>query len=184
MAYYDVIKNLRTQREMEATIISSEFLLSVIDHVRLASSARNEQILRYALVNDDKRDLIFNTTNLPISHKIPLEEAPSAYIVIGTFRKRNQETLYGIDIGIAVQIIREYLFEQDYASVCINSFDRAKVKEIIGVEDFYPENLIAIGKSHQVIRLEDSDEEVNNYRNDNNEHTVKKLKTDKLVIYK
>lgn len=184
MDYLTKLKNLRTQREMIACEVSDKLLYDAIEHVRYASSARNLQILRYALINDSKKDDIFAVTNLPVVHNISEDQAPSAYIVIGALTERKQENLYGMDMGIAVQIIREYLFDQGYASVCINSFNRSKVKEIVGNDDFYPENLIAIGCSKQIVNIEDSVEEVSNYRNEKNEHTVRKLTAETLIINK
>lgn len=183
MSYLNTLTNLRSRREMYATTIDDNVLISAIEHVRLGCTARNSQTLRYALINDPKqvRD-IFEGTNLPTAHEVTDEQMPSAFIVIGQEKEILQNNLLGIDIGIAVQIIREYLLEEDLASVCIYSFNRNATKQIIGNELFNPECLISIGKSCQIVHLEDSDENVANYRNDNNEHTTRKLNVDTLVI--
>ncbi|MDF9867149.1 hypothetical protein OKW22_000710 [Bacilli bacterium PM5-3] len=182
MNYLNLQKGLRTQREMYKTKIDDQVLFDAIECARYAASARNEQVVRYAFINDEKTMEMFNLTNLPTSHKIANEQAPSAYIIIGSNEDRKNSTIFGIDIGIVSQIIREYLNIEGYSSLGIYSFDRIKTKELIGVNDFYPEFTIAIGKSDQVVRVEDSDSEVSNYRNKNNEHTVRKLKTSQLIV--
>ena len=184
MNYLETVKELRTKREMEPVEISSDLLYEAIECVRYASSAMNRQVIRYALINDQKNDEIFVGTNLPSKHLIPKEQAPSAYIVIGSEKERINDMYYSMDIGIAAQIIREFVHYQGLNSLCIHSFDRLKTKEIIGVSEFYPELLIAIGKSNQKVIIEDSDEEVGYYRDTDNIHTVRKLGADKLIIYK
>jgi len=162
--------------------IDDEVLIKAIEHTRFAANARNEQILRYTLINDKRCNELFITTNLPSFHKVAVEQAPSAYIVIGSNEDRKNDTLYGMDIGISSQVIREYLHLEGYASMMIYSFDRLKAKELINIDNFFPEMVIAIGKSDQIIRCEDSDEEVGYYRNEKNEHKLRKLVIDKLIV--
>lgn len=183
--YLETLKQLRSKREMERSNVTLDELSDVIEHARYAASARNQQRLRYALVCDDEAvDVMFNATNLPVTHNIDATQAPSAFIVIGILEDAQPDFRLGIDCGIAVQVIRESLLEKGYASVDILSFDKKVFKERIGVENFYPLNIISVGKSIQQVDIEDSNEDVTNYRNDQDIHTVRKLTTNKLIIKK
>ena len=184
MTYLEKLRQLRSRREMEPTTIKTELLVEAIEHARLGASGRNSQQLRFVLVNDDQVTNLFNLTNLPSTHKIKAEQKPSAFIVLGCLEEKKGDTLVGIDLGIATQIIREYLAAKDYASLCIYSFNRIEAKKLIGIDNFYPDLVIAIGKSNQVVKVEDSKEDVTNYRNENNEHTVRKLTSEKLILKK
>ena len=182
MTYLEKLYQLRSRREMMPSTISEATLTKAIDHVRLAACGKNLQQLRYVLVNDEQVNDIFNLTNLPTAHKIADNQKPAAFIVMGSLEDIKGNTLFGIDEGIASQVIREYLFDEGYASLCIYSFNRLILKELLGINNFYPDLLIAIGKSEQIVNIEDSDEEVANYRNENNEHTVRKLTSEKLIL--
>lgn len=181
MSYLNVLKELRTKREMNPVEISDVELDYVIEHLVYAASGRNAQILRYVIINDKRKEEVFNLTNLPSNHNISLEQQPSAYIIIGTQTKMPQSNMLGLDMGIAVQIIREALYELEYNSVCINAIlDRDKLKEVIAIEDFYPENVIAIGKSNMKVNVVVNKERVGTSK-ENGVHTVYKLDKDTLI---
>ena len=179
----DTLKKMRSRRIMNPTNISKDILIGAIEHVRYASSAKNNQILRYALFSEkDKLDVLFKATNLPIGHGIKDENAPSAYISICYEAVNNNTWLVGIDIGIAAQIIREYLFDQGLDSVCIYSFNRNVVEGLINNKKYKPELLISIGKSDENVNIVSSDEEVGNFKDENNDQCVRKLTSKSLII--
>lgn len=182
MTYKQELKETRTKRMMTPCQIETPFLQEIIEHVRYAASAKNEQIIRYALINEpEKVKTIFEATNLYTTHVIPHEAAPSAFIVMGTMNKNYHDILLGIDMGIAYQIIREYLHQQGYCDICIFSFDRNRVKTVIEKTIFEPQLLVAIGKSDQVVNVFDSQE--NGYfKNEQGEHCINKLTAKTLMI--
>lgn len=184
MSYLQILKNMRTKREMEPEVIPYELLYNAISHARLGASARNGQLLRYALINEHEQvRTLFQNCSLSTIHAIELEQAPSAFIVIGTLESEIHEMLIGIDMGIAYQIIREYLFNIGYSDVCIYSFERTVAKQVVGVDGFVPHLLIAIGKSYQKVNVVDSD--TNGYfRNEAGEFCVNKILEDHLIIKK
>ncbi|WP_423363339.1 nitroreductase family protein [Mycoplasma sp. P36-A1] len=183
--YLEDLKNLRSRREMIPESVVLEDLEKAIECARYAASAVNAQKLRFALVTDlDSVDTMFNATNLPTKHNIPQEKACGGFIVIGLEQDIPVDFLTGVNCGISVQIIREALQKLGYASLDIHSFDRIIFKEKIGVDNFYPINIIAVGKSNQEVNIEDTNNDVTNYTNDQGIHTVRKLTTDKLIIKK
>ncbi len=183
MSYLETVKKLRSKREFKQEFVEMNLLEQAIEHVRYAAAARNNQVLRYALVNNkDVNQQIFELSNLKSQHKIPNHQQPMAYIILGSNEKMGNNPLFNIDTGIATQIIREALAEIGLASVPVFTFDRDKTKEILNNNSFYPELLIAIGYSNQVVSVVDSNEEVGYYRDDNNVHTIRKLKKEALII--
>ncbi|MEG0284225.1 MAG: hypothetical protein RR543_05180 [Erysipelotrichales bacterium] len=182
MDYLEFLKDMRTRRIMDQITIEKNALIEIIEHTRYCASAVNQQILRYAYFNQDN-DLqtIFESTNLVKRHKIETKNRPSAFIVIGTSSRQKASTMLGIDIGISIQTIREAAKLKGYDSICIMSFNKEVVKGLVK-EEFYPECLIAIGKSSQEIRIVDSKEDVGYFRDEDNIHTLNKLTLDKLIV--
>jgi nitroreductase len=182
--YLAELKKLRTQREMESCDVLMDDLVKTIDCARLGASAMNAQRVRFALVADkDIAKKLWLTTNLPTKHEIPEEQAASAFIILGIEEDKSPDFIIGLDAGIYMQIIREALHKLGYASVDLHSFDRKVFNEIIGVNNFYAINVIAIGKSNQNVILEDS-EEVGTYKDEDKTHIVRKLTTDHLIVKK
>lgn len=184
MSYLQRLKNMRTRREMEPISISIDLLYEAISHARLGASARNIQPIRYALINDaNDVKTLFENCSLTTSIGIEQKHAPSAFIVMGTMDTDYHDMLIGIDIGIAYQIIREYLFNVGYNDVCIYSFERTVATKVVNVDCFIPHLLIAVGKSYQKVNVIDSHD--NGFcRNELGEFCVNKLIEDVLILKK
>lgn len=186
MSYLELLKNLRSQREMEATKLDEKLFDEVIEHLRYAANGRNMQVLRYAYLSEPSVvQEVFNLTNLPSIHKITDEQKPSAFIVIGYTGEKTNDMLLGMDVGIASQIIREFYHEKGFASLVVYTVNKLGINKLLGFdkEEFDTICVIPLGKSNQVVHVEDSNE-AGYYKNEQGEQVVKKLTSDILVVKK
>ncbi len=79
--FSEIIKKNRTKRVYDGGNVDFDTLIKIIDDCRYSASSNNRQDIRYILVNDSKMcNNIFAITNLPTTHKIPVENRPGAFI--------------------------------------------------------------------------------------------------------
>ncbi|MDR1782421.1 MAG: hypothetical protein LBR40_05445 [Bacilli bacterium] len=180
MNYLDKLKAMRTKRVMEPTKVEHEDLVDVIKHLTYMQSALNAQVLRYVIIDHPCED-VFNMTNFPTKHMVSSDNQPSAYIVIGTEKKMPDTKLLGMDIGVALEIIKEALFDKGLDCVSINSIDINKLKAYLNIDDFYPEDIVAIGKSNMKVNIEITNDKTGTAKNEKGEHVVYKLSKDALL---
>lgn len=183
MTYLDKLQKNRTKREMYQTDIKYNVLETAIEHTRYGANSRNEQQLRYHIVTNHEQVLkIFEATNLPIIHKIKKENMPSAFIIVGTFDFDYNELWLGHNIGIAYQIISEFLFDHNLCNICIYSFKHDIIKSIVPSHDFFPICLIGVGSSHQEIIVNNTTKDTGYYKDNNGTHNLNKLIIETLII--
>lgn len=183
MDYLAFLKNLRTRREMKPTKISYEDLEEVINNVSYAASARNIKPLRYVLITEptNVKD-VYLKTNLSKTHNISGNEAPSAFIIIGTENEYPlPELTLGMDVGIACQIIRESLLYKGLSSVPINLFNHEQIKELINDENFRALHCIAIGKSDMEVKIYEGKHDPEYFFDEEDIFTIAKLGVDELI---
>ncbi|MDR3215046.1 MAG: hypothetical protein LBT75_02045 [Bacilli bacterium] len=181
MKYLDILKQMRSKRLMNPTNISKQDLEDVVEHLVYMQNARNLQQLRYVII-DHADEAIFKMTNLVSDHKIPLENAPSAYLIIGTLHDVNPNKLLGMDIGIASQIIKEACFEKGYDTITINNVALKELADYVNKPGFYPQNIIAIGVSTMEIKTIVNNKQTGTTKDEHNNHVVYKLDKDTLLM--
>lgn len=183
MDYKKFLENLRTKREFKQEEITFEVLENAVDCATYAASAKNSQVIRYALIKEsDLCDEIYSETGLNLKYKIPFEKAPTAYIVMGVIENDLTEFILGMDVGIAAQIIRESLALDGVASVDVNMFNKEKVQELLNISDFKPVHLIALGYSDQKVQVFKGDHDPRNFQDENGIYNVSKLKLEDVVL--
>lgn len=183
MDYKNFLESLRTKREFKQEEVTYEILEKAVECATYAASAKNSQVLRYALVKEkDLCDEIYAETGLNLKYKIPFDKSPMAYIVMGAIENDLTDFILGMDTGIAAQIIRESLALDGVASVDVNMFNKEKVQESLNFNDFKPIHLIALGYSDQEIKVFNGDHEPRNFQDEEGNYNVSKLKLEDVVV--
>ncbi len=184
----DLIVKNRSYRSFTSREITQEELDEMMECGRLGAAARNLQGIKYALVTDRATcDEIFPHTAWAgaIEWNPTAEESPRAYIVMCGDSELflNQALLY-FDMGVAAQNILLKASEMGYGGCLLGAFNKAKVKEILDIEDRYNvEILIALGEPNEEVRLVEAAEgDTTYYRDEENIHYVPKRSIEELVI--
>lgn len=178
----------RSYRSFTSKTISQEELDEMMECARMAAASRNLQGIKYALITQEKmcRDIFpFTAWAGSIEWNPTPEEAPRAYIVMcGDSELSLPERSLYFDMGVAAQNILLKASEMGYGGCLLGAFNKAKVKEIAGIEDRYSvEILIALGEPGQKVVLEDAaDGNTTYYRDDSGVHHVPKRTLEEVVI--
>ena len=174
----------RSTRGFDASFkVRKDQLLSLVEAVRLAPSAMNQQALRYRLVTEEEASLLLPHIRLGAAlpdMKLPLEGTePNAFIVVCATKDGR---FVDIDMGISAQTILLRAVEMGLNGVCIMAFDSEAVQKALQLP-LVPQLLIAIGRSAERIEVVDIHEgESQTYYRRNGVHFVPKLTTEDLLI--
>ena len=182
-----IIKNRSYRRFYQDHEISLSDLEELVNLARLSPSGRNLQPLKYFLSSDrETNEKVFSTLAWAGYLKDwngPEEgEKPSGYIVIlGDSRLTKN---YVCDHGIASQSILLGAIEKGLGGCIFASVKREKLKELLGIEDFFDVLLvIAIGKPKEEVVIDDViDGNIKYYRDENQIHHVPKRSLDDIII--
>lgn len=174
-----------TRRFLPNIEIKNEELEEVIDLVRITSSAKNMQPLKYVVVTDKALvEKLANTVKWAAhlsEWNQTKEEQPSAFIIV-----INDTTIDGfamLDCGISLQTIMLGLKIKGYASCPMASLDKELcTKEFSLDEHLKPMLAIAIGKEDETINIVEPKEDTNYYRNEKGEHCVPKRKYKDVLL--
>ena len=190
----DLIKKARTFRRFkEKKEISKDTLTEIVDCARLSASPRNQQALKFMLVNDtEKRKEIFKHTawaGALKDWKGPTEgERPAAYIlifddlsIIPDAKKRWQEAAS----GIAAQSMVLAAAEKGIGACIIAAVNRKAIIKYLKTESHLDLLLvIALGESDETVKLEEMkpDDSSDYYRDEHDVHHVPKRVIDEILI--
>lgn len=174
----------RSTRGFDASFkVRHDQLVALIEAVRLAPSAMNQQVLRFRLVTAEEAHLI--TPHIRLGRalpelKLPLEGTePNAYIVICTDR---ESRYVDMDMGIATQTMLLRAVEMGLNGICIAAFDHDAVRKALNLP-LAPQLLVAVGRSAEHIEVVGiSEGESTTYYRKNGTHFVPKLRTEELII--
>ena len=181
MDLYETIQKRRSIRRFEQKPIEKEILRKMIDAARLAPSAANLQPLEYIIVTNPKQcTKIFPTISWAGYLKTwtpSLDEQPTGYIAILVNEKNKY---YQRDVGLASAYISLIAEAEHIGSCILCNIDKNKLTKILEIpESKTLDSLIALGykKEHPV--LEETDETIKYYLDDQDKlHVPKKpLKT-------
>jgi len=188
--------------------ISYEILEDLVDMARIVSSARNAQVLRYAIVRDTQICKEIASTyvlggNLKAHEKPQPHQAPTAYIVVLGPHDADEWSL--MDVGIAIQTLQLAATEKGLATCIIGAFNGSKlIRSLEGqgldVRDrlfsvlraregdditLRPIILLALGKSDEKCLISDIPENgQTGYFRENDVHIVPKRKLTDIIILK
>ncbi len=176
-------KNRSTRGFDSSFRVRKDQLVSLIDAVRLAPSAMNQQVLRFRPVTAEEAHLV--TPHIRLGRalpelNLPLEGCePNAYVVICTDKTSRYVDM---DMGIATQTMLLRAVEMGLNGVCIAAFDHDAVREALQLP-LAPQLIVAIGRSAERIEIADiSEGESTTYYRKNGTHFVPKLRTEDLII--
>lgn len=158
-------------------------LVSLIEAVRLAPSAMNQQVLRYRLVTEEEAHLVLPHIRLGRALpelNLPIEGTePNAFVVICTDREGRYVDM---DMGIATQTMLLRAVEMGLNGICIAAFDHETVREALHLP-VAPQLILAIGRSAERIEIVDITEgDSQTYYRSNGVHFVPKLRVEELII--
>ena len=179
-----LLKN-RSTRGFDCSFkVRKDQLMRIVSVNNKVASARNRQVLRFALVTHERAHLVLPHVAMGSAlsdMKLPLPGTePNAFIVICSTVEPHISTY--IDLGISVQSMLLQAVEIGLNGICLMSFDKEKIKENLSLP-YEPLVVLPIGKSAEKIELVDmpADGDCNYYRKDG-VHCVPKLPLEELVI--
>ncbi len=191
-----VHKNKTYRRFYQEYIIPYSSMEEWIKMVRLVPTARNQQALKYLIVNDTEiKEQIFPTLKWAGYLKDwdgPAEgERPSAYIVIGIDQKISDNYIAHwtyVDLGIAIQTILLAAVEEGFGGCVIVAFNRKRLYEILKMPDYIDiKAVLALGKPKENVIWEDmkpGDRDIRYYRDDKGNHYVPKRPLSEILLNK
>ena len=163
--------------------VREDQLHALIEAVRLAPTAMNQQALRYRLVTAEEADKVLPHIRMGAALRelnLPLEGTePQAFVVICSTKEGR---FVDMDLGIATQTILLRAVEMGLNGICIAAFDHKVIREELQ-RPFEPQLIIAIGRSAERIEVVEINEgESQTYYRKEGIHYVPKIKTDDLII--
>ncbi|MDD5606448.1 MAG: nitroreductase family protein [Candidatus Pacebacteria bacterium] len=137
------IEKRRSIRAFSQKEIPEKILRFCIDQARFAPSAMNKQPLEYIIVNDRKREQIFN--NIVFGGQVNnKEKKPTAYIIVLSNSNINQNPDY--DVGLAVQNIVLTAFSQKMGTCILGSINQKAIRSLLNIPfNFEIKLVIALG---------------------------------------
>jgi len=183
-----ILKNRSYRRYVEDEKISIESLEYLINLARLTPTARNQQSLRYILVNSiEQNELVFPEiswagylTNWDGPEK---GERPSAYIII--IGEIEESKILDVDLGISAQSILLGAAENGLGGCMIHAFNRDNIRKKFNIPlKFKPMLIISLGKPNEKIIIEDMDSsgDIKYWRDENHVHHVPKRLLKDLIV--
>lgn len=186
--YKSVIEKMRCVRRYQKNYkVNTQDIIDVIDLARLASSAKNIQVLRYIVINNEK---YFKTIHKPIRWATNLqgwsqgdEEKPSAYILI--LKDKSLEGYPEIDLGISLHTIMVGLTLKGLSGCILASIDKESyIKELKLDDNFEPMVAVSVGKCDETVNITTvKNGSTTYYRNDRDEHCVPKRSLDDVLVH-
>ncbi len=165
--------------------VSIETLKTIVGVNNKIPSARNQQVLRFKLVNaENGAALILENIKmggaLPELH-LPFEGTePEAFIIVCSNIPENK--MVDIDAGISVQSMLLKAVELGLRGLIIGAFNKEKIIQALQLP-YEPLLILAIGKGNENIRLtEISEGEDHRYYRKDGTHYVPKVRMEDLII--
>ena len=181
--FKELVKKARSYRRFDNSyVVSEEMLIDLVDTARITASAANRQPLKYIVSNDrEYNNKIFSCLGwaayLTDWNGPDDTEQPSAYVIL--YSDMQFIPHLNFDPGIAAQTIMLSATERELGCCMIASFDKSKLKKILGLSIEYEIVLvIAIGKPNEEIILDEVSEDgsIKYWRDENDAHHVPKRK--------
>jgi nitroreductase len=165
--------------------VSIETLKTIVGVNNKIPSARNQQVLRFKLVNAENgaASVLGNIKMggaLPELH-LPFEGTePEAFIIVCSNIPENK--MVDIDAGISVQSMLLKAVELGLRGLIIGAFNKEKITQALQLP-YEPLLILTIGKGNENIRLtEISEGEDHRYYRKDGTHYVPKVRMEDLII--
>ncbi|MBN1436027.1 MAG: nitroreductase family protein [Sedimentisphaerales bacterium] len=185
--FKDLILRNRSYRRFDPTgIINEAALRELVELARCSASAANLQPLKYKLTNDAGLCAkVFETlawAGYLTDWSGPAEnERPTAYITILTDTNIAKKSEW--DQGIAAQSILLGAVEKGFGGCMVGSIKRESLAKILDLPGHLEIGLvIALGKPTEEVVLEDADDSIKYYRDQESVHHVPKRKLDDVIV--
>lgn len=196
-----LVLEARTCRRFSQEEMPMEVLTDLVDTARLTPSARNAQIIRYAVIHEKNlrtkmEEAFVLGGSLPADQKPQRGiDSPTAYIVL---LAPQEITHFGtMDLGIAAQTMQLRAAEQGYAACMVGSFKKEVVADILqkeGVSFFdeesgaklIPHLLLVLGKPSQAREVTSvkEDGKLSYYHDERGVNMVPKRSLDAVLLLK
>lgn len=181
-----ILKNRSFRRFNSSIKVDEKQIRNWIDLARLSASARNAQLLKYAIVTKQETCAkifpFLGWAGYLSNWSGPAEgEQPVAYIAV--LKDKSIAENHYCDDGIAMQSILLGAAEDGFGGCMIGSVNKSKVSAILEL----PDNLellwiIALGKPAEKVVIETAEGDIKYYRDENNVHHVPKRELDEIII--
>ncbi len=183
-----ILKNRSYRRYIGNIPVSKDILTSLVDLARLSPSARNQQSLRYLLVNETSENaMVFpeiSWAGYIADWDGPVEgERPSAYIII--LGEKEGSKILDVDLGISAQSILLGAVESGLGGCMIHSFKRANIRKKFNIPERYePMLIITLGKPLETVVIDkmDSSGDIKYWRDKDQVHHVPKRLLEDLIV--
>ncbi len=190
----ELIKLNRSYRRFyENEKLDNEILLSLTEHARISPSPRNQQALKFILVNDaDKNAKVFPL--LAWAAAIPdwegpiKGERPAAYIIIlgdNSVIEKGKKSYHEVASGIAAQSIMLGATEKGFGGCMIAAIQRKPLRELLNLSEKFEILLVlALGKPKEKIILEEMPVtgDYDYWRDENMVHHVPKRSINEIIV--
>ena len=193
MELEQALKERRTVRKFTQEPLSDEILRALIDAARLASCARNDQRLRYAVVRTpEKVKALFPLTAwagavAPRRDPVPGVSAPTAFIAVLGKRSEAQTALLQADCGAAIQTLQLAAWGRGIGCCWMGAIDREAIRRLLELpEELSVLYVVALGYMAERPVSEDVEDpaQVKYYLDDDDLLHVPKLSVDALACWK
>jgi hypothetical protein len=179
-----LLKNRSTRGYDASFKVRKDQLRRIVSVNSKIASARNRQVLRFALVTGSRAHLVLPHITMGSSlesMRLPLPGTePNAFIIVCTVEEPRASTY--VDLGISVQSMLLQAVEIGLNGVCLMSFDKDRLVENLSLP-YEPLVVLAIGKSAENIEIVDIPADGNrSYYRENGVHYVPKVVVDDLII--
>ncbi len=187
MNFHELVTSARTCRRFSGDLLPLSVLEHIADCARLSPSARNAQILRYALISSaEKCAAMFSLVRFGGALKPeqrPTEaQQPGGYIVILGPAELSEFAV--MDVGIAAQSMFLAANEAGLGCCMIGTFKKKEVADLLGIEDSASLKLVlAFGGPAEQRRIVERrpDGSLTYYRDENDAHCVPKITLEEAV---
>ncbi len=195
MKFKDLVLETRSYRRFyQDQKISTAQLQELVDLARLSASPRNQQALKFMLIENEKQcQLLFPllgwASGLPAWDGPAEGERPAAYIIIlgdNSLIPQGKSTFHEAAYGIAAQSIMLGATEIGFGGCIIVSIQRKPLREAFQI----PDNLeilavLALGMPKEIVAIEEMPKcgDYNYRRDENGMHFVPKRCLHDLILF-
>ncbi len=169
----------------KSDVVSLETLKLIVGVNNKIPSARNQQVLRFKLVNrDNGAEYVLQNIKLGGALpelNLPLKNSePEAFIIVCSMVEESK--MVDVDAGISVQSMLLKAVELGYNGVIIGAFNKSALKKVLNLP-YEPLLVVAIGKGAESIRLTEIGEgDSHKYYRNEGTHYVPKVRIEDLLI--
>jgi len=167
---YSVIQSRRSIRRFQQKPLDIKLLTTFVDAARIAPSAANLQPLEYMIINEKTLcEKVFPTLGWAgyIKPKwTPKEsERPTAYIII--LVKEDLKKYYKWDVGLAAENLMLLAEQNSIGSCLLLNINRERLRSLLNIpESLYIDAVVALGYKAEKAIMEDMQDSVQYYRDE------------------